>query len=99
MLTLYYKPTCPFCRQVIAVVDRLQLEIERKDITTDVSLVNELVSLGGKMKTPYLVDTDIALSMYESDDIVKYLQTTFGAPVAVKPRVHISDSTCISCEG
>lgn len=99
MLTLYYRPTCPFCRRVLAVVDRMQLQVELKDIDDEV-LALELESRGGKRQVPYLVDSAAALEMYESDDIVTHLQSTYGKPSAVtRPRIHIADNVCISCEG
>ncbi len=102
MLTLYTKSTCAFSRRVQAVIDRLGLQVELKDIEADEALAAELVALGGKQQVPYLVDTDAGVSMYESDDIVAHLQSTYGKPVtaaAARPRVHISDNACISCEG
>lgn len=101
MLTLYFKPTCPFSRRVIAVIERLELEVEMKDVSANEAFKTELVEKGGKTQTPYLVDTDKNVAMYESDDIVKHLQDNYGdASVAIaKPRVHISDATCVSCEG
>lgn len=102
MLTLYYKPTCAFCRRVQAVIDRLQLEVEMKDIEADDALAAELEARGGMRQVPYLVDTVAGVEMYESDDIVSHLQTTYGKPVASvasRPRMHISDNACISCEG
>ena len=100
MLTLYYRPTCVFCRQVLAVIDRMQLEVELKDIE-DSAVMAELVSLGGEAQVPYLVDTAHAVSLYESDAIVVHLQTKYGkgAVTAPRPRVHIADNVCISCEG
>lgn len=101
MLTLYYKPTCPFCRRVIAVIERLELEVERKDISADEAVAAELEEKGGKRQVPYLVDSEKDVAMYESDDIVDYLQKNYGDSDASagKPRVHISDATCVSCEG
>lgn len=108
MLTLYFKPTCPFCRRVIAVIERLELEVDMKDITTDSAIANELEKIGGKRQVPFLYDDKMTpteksddIDMYESDDIVKYLQDNYGTGEVsvVKPRVHISDSTCVSCEG
>ena len=100
MLTLYFKPTCPFCRRVVAVIERLELEVEMKDITADETFAEELEEKGGKRQVPYLVDTDKNVFLFESDDIVKHLQDNYGTvTTAAKPRVHISDSTCVSCEG
>jgi glutaredoxin 3 len=102
MLTLYYKPTCAFCRRVQAVIDRLQLEVEMKNIEADAALAAELETRGGKQQVPYLVDEAAGVALYESDDIVSHLQTTYGKPAvsaATRPRMHISDNACISCEG
>lgn len=99
MLTLYYKPTCPFCRRVIAVVERLELEVERKDIVDEPEYAEELVEKGGKRQVPYLIDTENNVAMYESDDIVDHLQKYYGDKKAGAPRVHVSDATCQSCEG
>jgi glutaredoxin 3 len=74
MLTLYYKPTCAFCRRVLAVIDRLGLEVEMKDVS-DAEIKAELVSIGGKSQAPFLIDTDKNVSLYESDDIVNHLQS------------------------
>ena len=101
MLTLYFKPNCPFCRRVVAVIERLELDVEMKDIVADESFAAGLEEKGGKRQVPYLVDTDKNVAMFESDDIVKHLQDNYGGGTesAAKPRVHISDSTCVSCEG
>ena len=100
MLTLYFKPTCPFCRRVVAVIERLELEVDMKDTSTDEALAAELEAAGGKRQVPYLIDTEADVAMYESDDIVAHLQSHYGeSSTTTKPRVHISDATCISCEG
>jgi glutaredoxin 3 len=102
MLTLYIKPTCPFCRRVQAVVDRMGLQVDMKDVELDEAAAAELVARGGKLQVPYLVDQAAGVEMYESDDIVTHLQSTYGKPAVsatARPRVHISDNACISCEG
>ncbi len=108
MLTLYYKPTCPFCRRVVAVIERLELDVEMKDVTTDDAIYAELEDRGGKRQVPFLYDDSMTpedksddIDMYESDDIVAYLQKNYGSSdgTAGKPRVHVSDATCVSCEG
>jgi glutathione S-transferase len=100
-MIIYYKPTCPFCRRVMAVVDRLGVEVEWRDIVAQPDFAEELVARGGKQQVPYLVDESAGVEMYESDAIVAYLQEKHGTPstVATKPRVHISNSVCESCEG
>lgn len=100
MLTLYFKPTCPFSRRVTAVIDRLDLDVEMKDIAADEAYREELEATGGKLQTPYLVDTDKETALYESDNIVDHLQTHYGSTnTAARPRVHVAGGTCVSCEG
>lgn len=71
-----------------------------KDIVADEAAKAELLEKGGKQQVPYLIDTDHDVALYESDDIVDHLQKTYGTSGApAKARVHISDSTCVSCEG
>ena len=100
MLTLYYRPTCAFCRRVLAVIDRLSLEVELKDIA-NAEFETELLTLGGQVQVPFLVDSAAGVEMYESDAIVSHLQTTYGkvSTTAVRPRIHIADNVCVSCEG
>nr|WP_253805912.1 glutathione S-transferase N-terminal domain-containing protein [Haloferax sp. Q22] len=45
----------------------------RNDQTHD-----ELVTLGGQDQIPFLVDHQRGVTMYESDDIVDYLNTHYG---------------------
>lgn len=101
MRILYYKPTCPFCRRVVAVIERLQLEdVELRDIVENEAFAVELLERGGKRQVPYLVDEEAGVAMYESDDIVAYLQKASGAtPAAARPRVHVSSAVCEACEG
>jgi glutathione S-transferase len=102
MLTLYSRSTCPFCRRVLAVIDNLDLEVEIKEIADDEAAVAELLEKGGKQQVPYLVDTDKAVEMYESDDIVAHLQKHYGTAStgeSARPRIHVGGSTCVSCEG
>lgn len=99
MLTLYTRATCPFCRRVVAVLERLELEVDYKDISEDEAFAAELIALGGKQQVPYLIDTDHDVHLYESDDIVAHLQKHYGTQTASAPRVHVSGGVCISCEG
>lgn len=77
MLTLYVKTGCPFCAKVLDRVGELNLVVEEKNIA-DETVAEELVSRGGKRMVPYLVDSDRGVEMYESDDIVNYLNEHYG---------------------
>lgn len=104
MFTLYYKPTCPFCQRVLQMAENLNVSFDLKDISEDESARLELIEKGGKQMVPFLVDTEKGVLMYESSDIIDYIRENKPAPAeesaaAGKPRVHISDSVCESCEG
>jgi len=77
MLTMYVKTGCPYCAAALAKVEELGLAVEQKNIAND-AVVAELVERGGKRQVPYLVDTDRGVEMYESGDIVDYLDEHYG---------------------
>jgi len=104
MLTLYYKPSCPFCQRVLQVSDNLGVQFELKDISESEEALAELLEKGGKQQVPYLVDDERGVAMYESGDIIEYVRehyagSTQEAGAVSRPRVHIGGSTCVSCEG
>lgn len=102
MLTLYYKPTCPFCQRVMQMAENLKVDLEFKDVSEDETALAELLEKGGQKQVPFLVDGDKDKSMYESSDIIDYIRDNYantGDAEAKKPRVHISNSVCESCEG
>jgi len=70
-LTLYYKPTCPFCKKVIDYMDKAGIIVPMED-TSDQEKSSELVSLGGKKQVPCLIIDGEAL--YESDAIIEWLE-------------------------
>lgn len=74
MMTLYVKTGCPYCAKVLAAGKELGITFEEKNIADD-AVAAELIARGGKRQVPYLVDGDNGKEMYESDDIVAYLQT------------------------
>jgi glutathione S-transferase len=85
------------------VAENLNVTFDLKD-TSDDAVRDELIEKGGKGQVPYLVDTDKDVAMYESSDIIDYIRENKpvanaegGAPA--KPKVHISNSVCESCEG
>lgn len=74
MMTLYVKTGCPYCKKVLDFADEHSIQFELKNIA-DEHVVAELIERGGKRQVPYLVDHDAAQEMYESDDIVAYLDS------------------------
>lgn len=79
MLTLYVKTGCPFCAKVKNAVAELGIEdqIEERNIADD-GVVDELLEKGGQKMVPFLVDAEREVSMYESGDIVAYLNEHYA---------------------
>jgi anaphase-promoting complex subunit 7 len=103
MFTLYYKPSCAFSQRVLQMAENLNVSLDLKDVSDSESALAELLQKGGNTVTPFLVDTETGVSMYESSDIIDYLRDNskgVASPItAVKPRVHVGGSVCESCEG
>lgn len=80
-LTLYQRPTCPFCMRVFIALARLDLPVERRNITTDTQARNELIEGGGRQQVPCLRIQDEGGTrwLYESADIIDYLEAHFGS--------------------
>ncbi len=78
MYTLFYRPTCPYCRKVLAAAQELGIVFDLRDIGEEVYRA-ELVERGGKQQVPYLVDREKGVEMYESDDIVEHLKNAKAA--------------------
>ncbi len=100
MLTLYYKPTCPYCLKVLAAADELGVKFDLKNIVANAELRDQLIALGGKKQVPFLVDTQNGVSMYESDDIIAHIEkqgkSSRGTTGIV--RVHKSGGTENICK-
>ncbi len=79
MLTLYVKTGCPYCAKVLAVADELKIELNLKNVA-DEAIATELITRGGKLQMPYLVDGETGTEMYESGDIIEYLKEKAGKP-------------------
>lgn len=71
-LTLYQYDYCPFCVKVRRFMSEHNIEIPLKDTLMDPSVRDELIELGGKGQVPALRIGDVVL--YESDDIIRWLQ-------------------------
>jgi len=81
-LVLYQFQTCPFCIKVKRHNKRLSLNIETRDAQHNPAYREELLKGGGEIKVPCLKIIDEKGNdrwMYESDDIVQYLQDRFAA--------------------
>jgi len=80
-LVLYEFRMCPFCIKARRAIKRLSLNIERRDAMRQQSSREELLAGGGNIKVPCLKitdDTGGTTWMYESSDIIAYLQQRFA---------------------
>ena len=81
-LILYQFNTCPFCIKVKRNNKRLSLKVETRDAQHNPIYREELLQGGGKIKVPCLKIIDEKGNdswLYESNDILQYLQERFAA--------------------
>lgn len=81
-LVLYQFKTCPFCIKVKRNNKRLSLNIETRDAQHNQTHREELLQGGGQVKVPCLKIVDDKGNdswMYESAEIMEYLQGRFAA--------------------
>ena len=94
MITLYGKTGCPYTIKAIAALDAHGLSFTKKNIA-DPRIEEELLTLGGKHQVPYIVDGDV--HMYESNDIIDYIEMTYGLDADNTPRIHFTGGNqCVS---
>ncbi|WP_416678796.1 glutathione S-transferase N-terminal domain-containing protein [Candidatus Pseudothioglobus sp. Uisw_016] len=80
ILKLYHFYACPFCVKTRRAIKRLNLKVETRDAQTAGQFRKELEISGGKIKVPCL-KLEIAGEdtwIYESNDIIKYLDERFS---------------------
>ncbi|GLQ72117.1 glutaredoxin family protein [Vibrio penaeicida] len=79
-LSLYQFEACPFCVKVRREMKRQSLNIELRDAKNNATHREELENGGGRVKVPCLrIEKDGETKwMYESGDIVAYLQKEFA---------------------
>ncbi|TGL57287.1 glutaredoxin [Leptospira ognonensis] len=80
MIKIYHYFGCPYCYRVLSALEALGLKVGK-----DYKLVEalrgspgreEVVRLGGQSQVPFMVDGDV--KMYESADIIHYLENKFS---------------------
>ncbi|MEX0334198.1 glutaredoxin family protein [Vibrio tubiashii] len=79
-LALYQFEACPFCVKVRRAMKRQSVKFDLRDAKNDQTHRSELEAGGGKVKVPCLrieKDGDVQW-MYESSDIVAYLEKEFA---------------------
>jgi len=80
MLELYQKEGCPYCKKVRQKMTDLDLDYICRNVSGGSSKKAALLTkLGGTVQVPFLVDTDKDVAMYESDDIIRYLEENYSS--------------------
>ncbi|WP_067515720.1 glutaredoxin family protein [Endozoicomonas ascidiicola] len=80
-MSLYQFTACPFCIKVRRGMHKLGLNIQTQDAMNDPKARQELQENGGKVKVPCLRIQEAGkpdVWMYESGDILNFLQQKFG---------------------
>ena len=80
-LALYHFNGCPFCVKVHRAIQRLALDVPLRDVRQDPDARQELRAGGGSEQVPCLRIREQGGDerwMYESADIVAYLEERFG---------------------
>ena len=78
-LELYSFEASPYCRLVREALCELELPYLLHNVAKRSAHRPAFVARSGKMMVPYLVDPNTGREMFESADIVAYLDETYGA--------------------
>lgn len=79
-LELYSFEASPFCRLVREVLCELELPYVLHNVAKKSPSRAAFVARAGKMQVPWLFDPSTGVGLYESAEIVAYLERTWGQP-------------------
>ncbi len=78
-ITFYELPGCPFCAKVRTKLEELDLEYETIEVPRSHGDRTEVEAVSGQTGVPVINDESQGITgMYESDDIVEYLEETYA---------------------
>jgi len=78
-ITLYELPGCPYCAKVIDKLNELSIEYDSVEVPRAHGERTEVEEISGQTGVPVIVDEEHGVDgMAESDDIVAYLEETYG---------------------
>jgi glutathione S-transferase len=79
-ITLYELEGCPYCAKVVNKLEALGLEYDSVMVPSSHGQRDEVKEVSGQTGVPVLVDEEHGVEgMPESDDIVEYLEETYGS--------------------
>jgi len=74
MIDLFILETCPYCKKVINYMTEKNIKFNLVDTSKNDNVL-KLLTLGGKDQVPFLYNPETNDKIYESDDIIKYIDT------------------------
>jgi glutathione S-transferase len=98
MLELYQKEHCPYCRKVREKLNELELDFVCRISKAGTNQREIMMKLGGQAQVPFLVDQEKGVMMYESGDIVEYLEKTYGVRSSVAFEGKSGCENCVNGE-
>lgn len=84
-LDLWSFESSPYCRLVREVLCELELPYVLHNVAKGSAHRESFVARSGKMMVPYLADENTGKSMFESADIIAYLEATYGGVERAPP--------------
>lgn len=79
-IEVYVLEGCPYCAKVTNKLDDLGLEYDTISVPASHSDRTEVKAVSGQTGVPVLIDHEHGIDgMAESDDIVEYLEATYGS--------------------
>lgn len=82
-ITMYELPGCPYCAKVRSKLDDLELDYDIIEVPRSHDERTEVEKVSGQTGVPVIVDEAHGVEgMPESDDIVEYLEETYGTGAA-----------------
>ncbi len=75
--SLYYYDACPFCARVLRALSSVNVDVERRNVMSNVQYRNELQQATRRTTVPCLrIDKEGKSQwMFESMDIIRFLQS------------------------
>lgn len=77
-ITLYALDGCPYCEDVMDVLDEHGVEYEIHWVDENFSNRDEVRKVSGQRGVPVLEDDDRAVVMQNAENIVRYVETTLA---------------------
>ena len=81
MIQVYLNERCPFCVKVRVFLEQKGIPYVLKPILLGAAqspIKEELKQIGGKVQVPFLVDPERKTHLYESDDIIAYIEEHYA---------------------